>query len=137
MYFVKTSLKELGLRIQLGHAGEPCLTPGRKCSKMIVGDITGFHEVSVRFCACYDSDGSFLYAWQQLLRMGWFPATQERPTTVFTFRLLNFLHQLNLQAKTSLYDFHRTLWRVTDNSQLLHIVYILLPCPIFGGLILL
>lgn len=94
---------------------------------MIVGDVTGFHEVNVQFCACYKEDGSFLYTWQQLLRLGWFPATQDRPTTAFTFRLLNFLHQLNLQGKTSLYDFHRTLWRVTDNSHLLHIVVYHLP----------
>ena len=121
-YFERTTLKKIGLRLQLGHCGGPCPMPGRMNSKMIVGDVTGFHEVRVCFCSCYSSDGSCLYVWQQLLQLGWFPATHNRPTTVFTFHLLIFLHQLNLQVKTSLYDFHRTLWRVTDNSQLLHIV---------------
>lgn len=121
---MKTSLKELGLRVQLGHSVGACPTPGQRCSKMIVGDVTGFHEVDVQFCDCFHSDGTYLYVWQQLLQLGWFPASHERPTTAFTFRLLNFLHQLNLQAKTSLYDFHRMLWRITDNSQLLSIV-----CP--------
>lgn len=119
---MKTSLKELGLQIQLGHGGDCCPVPGRRNSKLVIGDVNGFHEVQVRFCACSDSDNSVLYSWQQLLQMGWFPATQERPTTAFTFDLLNFLHQLNLQAKTSLYDFHKALWRITDNSAVVSMV---------------
>lgn len=123
------SLKALGFELHLGHNGEPCPTPGRLNSKLVVGDIDGFHEVHVQFCRCYHPDGSVLYNWQQLLQIGWFPATQERPTTAFTFRLLNFLHQLNQQGKTSLYDIHRTLWRVTDNSALIPMVtYLSLQC---------
>ena len=121
-YFAKTTLKALGLCVQLGHAGDPCPNKGRRNSKMIVGDLTGFHEISIRFCLCCKEDNTIPYTWQQLLQVGWFPATQKYPTTVFTFQLLYFLHQLNLQAKTSLYDFHKSLWWVTDNSQLLSIV---------------
>ncbi|KAK7687212.1 hypothetical protein QCA50_009717 [Cerrena zonata] len=114
--FMKTSLKALGLTVQLGHGTDPCLNPGRRNSKLVVGDVNGFHEVHIQFCDCPLEDGSVSYNWQQLLQIGWFPATQDRPTTAFTFDLLNFLHQLNLQAKTSLHDFHKALWRMTDSS---------------------
>ena len=115
-YFRKAALKDIGLLVQLGHNGGPCLSPGRRNTKFVVCDVNGFHEVDVCFCSCRRSEEKSLLPLQQVLRFGWFPATQEQPTTAFTFDLLNFLHQLNHQGKTSLYDFHRTLLRVTNNS---------------------
>ncbi|OBZ73392.1 hypothetical protein A0H81_06621 [Grifola frondosa] len=50
------------------------------------------------------------------MRAGWFPATTNRPATAFTFTLLSFLHELNLQSKANIYDFFRTLQRITDNT---------------------
>ena len=115
-YFRKAALKDIGLLVQLGHNGGPCLSPGRRNTKFVVRDVNGFHEVDVCFCSCRRSEEKSLLPLQQVLRFGWFPATQEQPTTAFTFDLLNFLHQLNHQGKTSLYDFHRTLLCVTNNS---------------------
>ncbi len=50
------------------------------------------------------------------MRMGWFPASMDRPETVFTFRLLKTFQELNFQAKTNLHDYWKTLERITDNS---------------------
>ncbi|KAI0069871.1 hypothetical protein K474DRAFT_1568226, partial [Panus rudis PR-1116 ss-1] len=118
-YYEKTSLKVLGLRIFLGHNGDACPHPARRSQKFVVGDMTGFHELDVEFCGCINSDGIVVNMWAQLLRVGWFPASMERPTTAFTFNLLNHFQQLTHQAKTNIYDFQRTLSRVTDNSGLI------------------
>ena len=50
------------------------------------------------------------------MRRQWYPATTARPVNAFTFSLLDFFHELTVQGKTSLYDFHHTIARVTDNS---------------------
>ncbi|PIL23576.1 hypothetical protein GSI_14889 [Ganoderma sinense ZZ0214-1] len=38
------------------------------------------------------------------------------PATAFTFSLLKFFQELNFQGKTNLYDFWKTIERITDNS---------------------
>ena len=70
----------------------------------------------MRFCQCLDDQDLFTPEWVQLMRRGWFPATTNRPATAFTFRMLEFFQELNFQAKTNLFDFWKTLERVTDNS---------------------
>ena len=70
----------------------------------------------VRFCECILSDGTYLPEWVQVYRQGWFPATTNRPATAFTFELLNWFHELSFQSKVSLYDFWKSIERITDNS---------------------
>ncbi|OJT14077.1 hypothetical protein TRAPUB_9373 [Trametes pubescens] len=79
-------------------------------------DITGIQVVRVRFCECLDDQNDLTRQWRQLFREGWFPATTSRPETVFTFQVLSTFQELNLQGKTNLYDFAKTLERLTDNS---------------------
>ncbi|PIL23672.1 hypothetical protein GSI_13421 [Ganoderma sinense ZZ0214-1] len=115
--FRRLSLRELGLTVQLGHDGDACNCPAPKLCRIAVCDITGTHQVDVCFCECLDEDMDlFTPEWVQLFRCGWFPATTNRPATVFTFCLLDFFQELNFQAKTNLYDFWKTLERVTDNT---------------------
>ncbi|KAI0069597.1 hypothetical protein K474DRAFT_1680807, partial [Panus rudis PR-1116 ss-1] len=114
-FYEHTTLRDAGQIIQLGHDGGPCSHPGRQCRTFVVVDTSGFHEVHLRFCSCLHEEG-FISTWAQLLRVGWFPASGERPSTAFTFNVLNFFHQLNHQAKTNLHDFQQTLNHVTDNS---------------------
>ena len=40
----------------------------------------------------------------------------DRPATVFTFRLLKTFQELNFQGKTNLYDYWKSIERITDNS---------------------
>ncbi|TCD59923.1 hypothetical protein EIP91_011184 [Steccherinum ochraceum] len=112
----KTTLKELGLRVYLGHNGGICKCPGIRWKAFAVGDLSGFHEVDVTFCCCNDDNDGVVYSWAQLLRVGWFPASTDRPSTAFSIQMLDFYLELNAQAKTNVYDFHKTLARVTDNS---------------------
>jgi hypothetical protein len=58
IYFLKTSLQELGLRRQLNHPlGERCLNP-IPCAEdgFSVIDISGLHTIAVDFCGCGKDD---------------------------------------------------------------------------------
>jgi hypothetical protein len=53
--------------------------------------------------------------YRQLLRVGWYPATFDKPTTAFAFDLLNTYHKLTLQGKLNLYDFYSSIMQKADN----------------------
>ena len=105
-FFEKDSLQNLGLRYQLGHSSAPCPCPYPGPANFIVFDPSGPHNVSINYCQCGEEPLPF---WTQLLREGWFPATQSRPQTVFSFDCLETFHELTLQGKTNLYDYYNTL----------------------------
>ena len=79
-------------------------------------DISGVHTVCITYCFCErNGDGNRR---TQLLDARWFPASWSRPSTVFTFRLLNFIHKLQTRSKINLYDFYASLVSVTDSAGL-------------------
>jgi hypothetical protein len=116
-YFQSVTLKDLGLRIQLGHkVGDSCLLPTRAHKDdFILVDTLAIHPVAVDFCGC-DKAQSHV---QQLLRVGWFPATTSDPRTAATFRVLRQFHILSFESKVSAYEFYHSLVRLTDNTGLL------------------
>ena len=103
-FFERTSLKSLGLRVQLGHPiGGTCTNPQTNAKSFFVLHINGIHEVAVDFCDCNRKCNAG--NWRvQCLRCEWFPATQKNPETCFTFRLMEHFHLHTLQAKTKLTD---------------------------------
>ena len=50
----------------------------------------------------------------QLLRAQLFPSTIKKIQTAYTFDLLDMLQELNLQSKTTIYDFYYTLLNRSD-----------------------
>ncbi|KDQ33848.1 hypothetical protein PLEOSDRAFT_1073975 [Pleurotus ostreatus PC15] len=110
--FEHTTLKDLGLRVQLGHGGNPCRNV-QIGSVMTVFDTSGIHTVHVDYCLCKN----VARRWQ-LLRNRWFPASFDRPRTVFTFAFLDQFHELNLQGKITLYDYYLATSHLTDNMEL-------------------
>ncbi|KAJ7839074.1 hypothetical protein B0H13DRAFT_1650401 [Mycena leptocephala] len=115
-FFVKTSLRSLGLRIQLGHhPHEPCPAPERAHTDFVALHTNGIHEVLVDFCGCENAYHAGPHE-QQLLRAGWFPATHERPQTCATLAVLEKFHRDTVQAKTTMYDFYGVLEKLTDNT---------------------
>ncbi|KAI0739804.1 hypothetical protein C8Q80DRAFT_1124130 [Daedaleopsis nitida] len=114
--WTKRSLQDLGLILQLGHDGRRYPRPAQGTRRLVIGDVTGIHQVEVRFCECLNSEDDFTHQWVQVFRLGWFPATTHRPATAFTFRMLSAFHELNLQAKLNLYDYWCSLQRLTDNT---------------------
>ncbi|KAJ7606921.1 hypothetical protein FB45DRAFT_1011540 [Roridomyces roridus] len=115
-YFEKTTPKAIGLRVQLGHPpGTPCLTPRRLHHGFVVLHTNGVHEVDVYICdcerACHAGPAHI-----QMLRAGWFPATDDLPRTCATFECLDLFTTMTLQAKTTTYDFYGVLQKLTDNT---------------------
>ena len=114
LYFQRSSLKTLGLRVQLGHPpGRFCPTkqPGHKDFAVI--DTNGIHSVAVDFCRCVQVEHR-----SQLLRIGWWPATPLEPQTCATMAVLRHFHLLNLQGNVTGYSFYRALEYQTDNTGL-------------------
>ncbi|KAJ7908806.1 hypothetical protein B0H13DRAFT_2233210 [Mycena leptocephala] len=113
IYFQKSSLANLGLRIQMGHVpGEACANPRAADKHFVVLHENGIHEVNVDFCGCENNVDHYI----QLLRMGWFPATPEKPKTCATFILLDRFLIETSQAKTTMYDFYGALEKLTNNE---------------------
>ncbi|KAK6996617.1 CxC2 domain-containing protein [Favolaschia claudopus] len=117
IYFTKTSLRSLGLEVQLGHPpGETCASPQHGYSEFVVVHDNGIHLVNINYCGCDSSTRAEPHI--QLLRAGWYPASDERPQTAVTFTALDRFHLLTLQAKMTAYDFYAVLERLTDNTGL-------------------
>ncbi|PPQ76635.1 hypothetical protein CVT26_012761 [Gymnopilus dilepis] len=109
--FVKSSLKVLGLRVQLNHLSMSCSKPEPCHSSFVILHTNGLHEVAVDFCNCRP-----VSKFRQLLRRGLYPASQDNPRTCATFTLLRQMHMLGLTSKCSAYDFYRSLEKMTDNT---------------------
>ncbi|KAF9785274.1 hypothetical protein BJ322DRAFT_1108728 [Thelephora terrestris] len=113
-HFTHASLKDLGAVFHLGHNyGGSCRIPS-SLTPLTVFDVTGVHVINVTYCECDPNASGVPHI--QLHRVRWFPATWRRPSTAFTFRLLNFIHKLQSNCKVNLYDFHGAIAAVSDNS---------------------
>ncbi|KAJ6548378.1 hypothetical protein B0H19DRAFT_188597 [Mycena capillaripes] len=118
--FERTTLKTLGLRIQLGHGLPGSKLPARKCGSpkkareddFVIIDTNGIHEVGLDFCNCAKAQPHDI----QLLRARLYPASGTDPRTAATFRVLRRYHLMTLQSKCSGLDFYNTCARETNNS---------------------
>ncbi|KAJ7219352.1 hypothetical protein GGX14DRAFT_356364 [Mycena pura] len=114
VYFRKTSLKQIGLRVQFGHMpGETCARPVAGSTEFVVLHDNGIHEVAVDFCRCKHRKIPW---YLQLLHGGWYPATTDQPQTCATFACLDLYRSLSVVAKTSAYDFYALLEKMTDET---------------------
>ncbi|KAJ7096928.1 hypothetical protein C8R44DRAFT_544615, partial [Mycena epipterygia] len=118
IFFEKTTLKDVGLRIQLGHwhqrdrrCAVPTPAPG---DDFVIIDDHGVHRVALDFCGC--GGGSHT---KQLLRAQLYPATVQAPRSAATFAVLRRFHLLSFESKCSAYEFYHSLARETNNSGLL------------------
>lgn len=114
--FRSTTLKRLGLRIQLGHpVGMRCMNPvSAKGGDFTIIDTTGIHSVALDFCGCGHAESCIV----QLLRHRLFPATTTYPQTAVTFRVLESFHLLSTQSKVSAVEYYASLARLSDNTGL-------------------
>ncbi|KAF8176874.1 hypothetical protein K438DRAFT_1588036 [Mycena galopus ATCC 62051] len=116
-FFQPRTTRALGLRYQLGHSrGEECpwvrLTHSRK--DFVVLHNNGIHVIDVDFCGCSNAPKEV----DQLLNIGWYPATSREPSTAASLSLLRRFHKLNLQARVPAYDFYNTLVQLTNAAGL-------------------
>ncbi|KAG2079415.1 uncharacterized protein F5147DRAFT_785089 [Suillus discolor] len=75
--FAALSLKQLRLRVQLGHPiGEECLLPRQAFNDdFTLIHTNGIHEIGLDYCGCDTAQTHTM----QLLRAAWFPATTSEP----------------------------------------------------------
>ncbi|KAG2037090.1 hypothetical protein BDR03DRAFT_934153 [Suillus americanus] len=113
-YFHPTTLKQLGLRIQLGHsAGQRCRKPKPAFDDdFTVIDVHGIHDVTLDFCNCEYASSHY----KQILRTRWFPATSTDPRTAATFTVLEHFHLLSFESKVSAFEFYHCVARRSDNT---------------------
>ncbi|KAJ7029947.1 hypothetical protein C8F04DRAFT_1264290 [Mycena alexandri] len=116
-FFEKSSLKSLGLRVQLGHPpGERCCGSVPIHADFVVIHTNGIHEVIVDACDCADNRLDAGPPEVQMLLAGWFPATDDKPRTCATLECLDHFRLTTHQAKTTMYDYYATLEKLTDNT---------------------
>ncbi|KAF9781630.1 hypothetical protein BJ322DRAFT_1010663 [Thelephora terrestris] len=114
-FFEPTTLTSLGHVVQLGHKlSTSCSNPSKPIDQTVF-DLNGVHRIVVRFCHCSSSSASHQI---QLLQARWFPATVFRPSTSFSFNLLDFFHKLQDQNKCNSYDFYHTIMQRSNNAKL-------------------
>lgn len=113
-FFQKTTLKALGLRVQLGHVDLLCPLPKPAPASFTILDTNGLHTVDVNFCHC----DRVISKRQQLLRSGWWPATVHHPQTCVTERCLEQFLAITLTGKLSAYDYYKSLEHLTDNTDM-------------------
>ncbi|KAJ7126583.1 hypothetical protein C8R43DRAFT_1090313 [Mycena crocata] len=95
-YFQPCPLTDLdpGLRFQIGHPpGEDCDARDRP-HKFVVLENNAIHELAVDYCGCLGAASHV----DQLLNIGWFPATVKTPETCATLSVLRRFHTLNLHV---------------------------------------
>ena len=104
----------MGLTLQLGHpVGTHCINPKpAPGNSFTILDINGIHSVALAFCGC----ATALSDMTQLLCAGFYPATTHAPETAATIHTLEYFHLLTFESKTSAFEFHNTLSRLTDNT---------------------
>ena len=85
-----------------------------QCPVITVVDITGIHEIRLRFCRCEKLDTNPIS--DQLLRSGLFPSSFKKPMTAFTFRVLKDFDLANLEGKTAAFKYYAKLKRLSSNT---------------------
>ncbi|KAJ8482732.1 hypothetical protein ONZ45_g14849 [Pleurotus djamor] len=112
--YLPSSLKAIGLRVQLGHRpGVPCSHPS-SFPDFVVIHVNGLHVVHVNFCSCEQAPKHGL-PHLQLLRRRWFPATTTQPQTCATLSMLQHFAMVTLQGKITVYDYYSAIEKLTDN----------------------
>ena len=80
-------------------------------TRVTMVDLAGIYKHDIVYCECPEGHA----AWEQLFRMGYFPASTSKPSTVFTFRCLDYLALDQVEAHTPLMSFLSKIKRCTDN----------------------
>ncbi|KAK6988503.1 hypothetical protein R3P38DRAFT_3332031 [Favolaschia claudopus] len=145
-FFEKVDLDKIGLTIFFGHRGEPCPSLRASESVQdnldndnaieddgdeawedeiqtgFIGDrlrfvhTTGIFVRRVGWCCCSDEGGDTLPHDLQLLDAKMYPASSNKPSTAFTFNVLDDFALDSLECKTAALTFLTKLRRMTNSA---------------------
>ncbi|KAJ7841679.1 hypothetical protein B0H13DRAFT_1910144 [Mycena leptocephala] len=117
-FFQPRTTQGIGLTYQLHHVrGEECpnVVLARTVQDFVVLHNNGIHTLTIQFCGCASAPREL----DQLLDIGWYPATPKEPSTAATLSLLGRFHKLNLQAHLPAYNFYNVLVLLTNSAGLM------------------
>jgi len=99
---------------ELGEADEVLLEGWEPKDKrtLVLVDVSGVHQLIVSWCCCPNAPDQATQLFQHRL----FPASTSKPSTAFTFGVLEYFHIDAVECKTSAYNFFSKLRRLTDFS---------------------
>lgn len=133
-HFWRVSFMSLGGVLYMGHSGHACPhnnpkgkgkgvdqdppsnprpTPSfflQENPVITVIDCSGITSHSVCYCMCPKAPPE----WQQLYQIGYFPGSTSRPTSAFTFQVLDYFALDNDETKSSAQAFISKLCRLTN-----------------------
>ena len=133
-FWVRKTLKALGLIIHLGHGGEVCCSVGEPRELCMV-TLHGLQSALVRFCGCDMGGKSAETEYAQLLHVGFWPGSWSIVRTAFSLEVLEYFEQLSTQGNITAQDFMKTLVRLTDDV-LPHTVKVVSVIMIFHMLLI-
>ncbi|KDN34347.1 hypothetical protein RSAG8_12552, partial [Rhizoctonia solani AG-8 WAC10335] len=107
--WTRTSLNVMKQVIEAGKHLGPCNRTSAQ--SLLLGDVMGFHEVSVTYCGCDRRPDECV----QLLRTAIMPCSTKHPGSGFTFRALRLYDLLAYDAKLSCSHYHAVLQRQSNN----------------------
>lgn len=110
-HYEKCDLRDAGLVLDLGHAGEH--NKGKSVTELLVLHTNGVHQCHVRICRCQDCASVALPI--LFLRHQLWAGTVISPKMAVTVAALEYFHQLTLKAKVNAYDYIATLHHLTSN----------------------
>ena len=84
----------------------------RDIRTLVIIDISGVYQLIVSWCCCPGAPNHATQLFQHRL----FPASTSRPSTAFTFAVLEYFHVDAVECKTSASNFFNKLCRLTDFS---------------------
>ena len=138
-FFKKTSLNAEGFILHLGHGGLCCpanvtsateseVAEDGECDvvdeilleaweprdtrTLVIVDVSRVHQLIVSWCCCQGAPDHGAQLFQHRL----FSASTYRPSTAFTFAVLDYFHVDAVECKTSAFNFFNKLRRLTDFS---------------------
>ncbi|KAI6153826.1 hypothetical protein BKA82DRAFT_4011938 [Pisolithus tinctorius] len=139
-FFEESALHMTGAELHLGHSGTICPSDLPSASRasgtcpidgkewedmddmpphlwrpvgskyLTMVDVTGVHFIPVRWCQCEDAEAYPI----QLLQAKLFPATFEKPSTTFTFAVLDDFMRDNLECGTTGMNYYSKLRQITS-----------------------
>ena len=118
-HFKKSTLFEAGYTLHFGHNGLPCPTaatniPEERKASLTLVDVTGIHKHYPKFCTCPGHP----QPWEQAFKMAYYPASTDRPSTLFTFSVLDYFYLDNMETDTAARGFMTRLMRLTNTESL-------------------
>ncbi|KAF7796946.1 hypothetical protein EIP86_008132 [Pleurotus ostreatoroseus] len=109
-FWLKTTLGQLGLIINLGHGGDECEVTTDGWRRMTVISEHGIQEAKMRFCRHGRKEECL-----QLIEAGLWPGSWLQPRTAMTLECMHEYQMLSGQAQVSAMDYFTYLRRLTDN----------------------